>query len=153
MKKMKFGSIVLLMAVSLPLIISCGSDDSDDEKSSPLVGTKWTSTIHDQKYILEFSSASEVLLYEADVNNNYVDNLEKGKYSFNGNAISFNKSIILSHSYSFSFDFTYYYFKTANISGNTMTIITDEKEVKVSISTGTSEEKEKGEKKFTFMKV
>ena len=50
-------------------------DDSDDEKSSPLVGTKWTSTIHDQKYILEFSSASEVLLYEADVNNNYVDNL------------------------------------------------------------------------------
>ena len=78
MKKSNFWGVAMFMAVSLPLIISCGSDDCDDEKSSPLVGTKWTSTIHDQKYILEFSSASEVLLYEADVNNNYVDNLEKG---------------------------------------------------------------------------
>jgi len=153
MKKMKFWSLLLLMAVSLPLFNSCGSDDGDDEKSSSLVGTKWTSTIRDTKYILEFSSSSEVLLYEADVNNNYVDNLDKGNYSFDGNTINFNKSVMLSHSYTFSFEFTYNYFKTANISGNTMTIITDEKVVKVNMSTSSSEESEKGEKKFTFMKV
>ena len=150
MKKMKFWSVLLLMVVFLPVLNSCSSDD---ENSPSLTGTKWTSTINDKKYILEFSSGSEVLLYEADINNNYVDNLDKGNYSFDKNTVNFNESISLSYSPTLSFRITFNYFKTANISSNTMTVITREKELKVNISTSDSEEIEKGEKKFTFMKV
>lgn len=32
MKKIKFWSILLLMAISLPMLTSCGGDDSNDEK-------------------------------------------------------------------------------------------------------------------------
>ena len=35
MKKLKFWSMILLMAMSLPLMVSCGGDDSDDETSAP----------------------------------------------------------------------------------------------------------------------
>ena len=35
MKKLKFWSMILLMAMSLPLMVSCGGDDSDDESSVP----------------------------------------------------------------------------------------------------------------------
>ena len=35
MKKLKFWSMILLMAMSLPLMVSCGGDDSGDESSVP----------------------------------------------------------------------------------------------------------------------
>ena len=35
MKRLKFWSMILLMAMSLPLMVSCGGDDSDDETSAP----------------------------------------------------------------------------------------------------------------------
>lgn len=145
---------IIMMAIFSMGIVSCGSDDNDEGGASSLKGTKWTFTFHDTKYILEFSTASEALFYEADVNNNYIDDLNKGSYIFDGNTIKFNRSIVLSHSYTFSFVFNYYYFETAVISGNTMTLITNEKEVKVtSLSEGTTTVTQKGEKSFTLMKI
>ncbi len=158
MSKKKFITnllLIMMIAICSLGIASCGGDDNDEGgSSSSLVGTKWTFTFHDTKYILEFSTSSEALLYEADVNNNFVDDLERGNYSFDGNTVKFNRSIILSHSYTFSFVFNYYYFETAVINGSTMTLTTDEKEVKVtSLTEGTTTEEYKGEKKFTLMKV
>ena len=57
MKKMKFWSIVLLMAVSLPLFNSCGSDDDDDVK--PLsVSPSSVSMKYDESQQLSASGAT-----------------------------------------------------------------------------------------------
>ncbi len=62
MKKMKLWSIILLVVMSMPLLISCGSDDGDDvakKIESPIIGT-WKITATQLSYTLQFKSNGTV---------------------------------------------------------------------------------------------
>ena len=143
-KKCLFLLATFIVAMTSVGFVSCGSDDDDNSPSNGLVGTKWTIT-YGEKYILEFTSANQYSFYESDVNNNYVDNLQTGSFSYSDNKIKFTDIFSLSKTFSFEF----YYAREATISGNVMTVIANGE--KLNFSTG--ETTNLGDKTFTFMKI
>ena len=71
----------MIAVLSLFVSSSCSKDD-DVVGGSSLVGTKWTVTKLGTKYVLEFTSKTECQSYEADVNNNYTNNLHTATYTY-----------------------------------------------------------------------
>lgn len=145
---------IIMVSLCFMGLSSCGSDDDENNSSISLVGTKWTFTFNEEKYIVDFSSEKEASCYRADVNNNYVDHLIKGGYTYSNNNIAFNeKSIFIFTSNRIGTELHHYYFVSATINGNSMILTTNEIESKLNMSTGVSTNDAKGEKKFTLMKV
>ena len=144
---------ILMVAMLCVGFTSCGSDDEEDEPSLSLVGTKWTVTYMSTKYIVEFTSNTDVISYEADVNNNYVNYLHEDKYTLLGNKVTFTGGKL------FFMDVVglticyYYNFKTAEVNGNTMKLVTNEEKLTINLNNYTTTTENKGEKTFNLMKI
>ena len=118
MKKLKIWSMMMLIAMALPLMVSCGGDDSEDStgsiSKSQLIGTWYTIS---DGWILEFSS-TQVTQYEFygapgnyKLNTSYV---LTQSYSINGNKLISDKGEIATVSINGN---------TMNVSGNGQTLI------------------------------
>ena len=155
MKHIKFIWLAFItLTFTLCIFSSCSKDDDQEQSPSQetkLVGTKWTITYSGTKYIVEFKSDTDVCSYEADINNNYTNYLNEGKYTFDGKNITFTDKnnyfmnvigIAVCH---------YYYFTSAEVNGNTMSLNTNE--VKLIVSTSSVTKTDMGTKPFTLMKL
>lgn len=153
-KKYLLHLMTILMVAMLSVgFTSCGSDDDDDDSSLSLVGTKWTVTYLSTKYIVEFTSNTDVISYEADANNNYVNYLHEDKYTITGNKVTFaSDKLFFMDLVGLSICY-YYFFKTADINGNTMRLTTNEQKLTINLNDYTSTTEDKGEKTFTLMKI
>lgn len=155
-KKKGLWSLLTIMMVAMLGVsfVSCSSaDDDETSPKSSLVGTKWTVTYLSTKYIVEFTTATDVISYEADANNNYVNYMHEDKYTVSGNKVTFsNGSLFFMDLVGLSICY-YYIFDTADINGNYMKLITHEKKLTINLKDYTTTEEEKGEKTFTLMKI
>ena len=138
----------MLCVIGCGLITSCS-------KSNDLVGTKWTVTYMSTKYIVEFTSETDVVSYEADANNNYVNYLHEDTYSVSGNRVTFtdNKLFfmdLVGISIAYYYDFLY-----GDINGNTMKLTTHGRKLTINWSDEGDpyEMEDLGEKEFVLMKV
>lgn len=153
MKKNFFISMlsVMMLAMLSLAFVSCGDDE--ESQASSLIGTKWTVTYLSTKYIVEFTSATDVISYEADANNNYVNYLHEDKYIISGNKVTFaSRKLFFTDVVGLSICY-YYYFKTAEISSNSMKLVTNEKKLTINLNDYTSTTEDKGDKTFTLMKI
>ena len=139
---------ILLIASSLiVLLTSCTK-----EKVS-LVGTKWVMAWDDAKEVVEFTSPTDVRIYEADDNLNYSNFLHEGKYSYDSGVITFNdEKIFLADVYGITMCY-YYYFKSAKVDGDVLRVSTTGRKVVIDLSTLTDTWTDVDGKDFTFMKV
>ena len=152
-KKLLYLMAILMVAMLSVGFTSCGSDGDDDDPSLSLVGTKWTVTYLSTKYVVEFTSNTDVISYEADANNNYVNYLHEDKYTITGNKITFaGGKLFFMDVVGLSICY-YYYFKTADVTGNTMKLTTNEQKLTINLKDYTSTTEDKGEKTFTLMKI
>ena len=67
--------------------VSCSKEEINIEDT--LEGTKWQITWKDTKGIIEFTSETDVKIYEADDNLAYTDYHRIGKYSYKDGKITF----------------------------------------------------------------
>ena len=153
-KKNLLHLMAILMAAMLSVgFTSCGSDDDEDDPSLSLVGTKWTVTYLSTKYVVEFTSNTDVISYEADANNNYVNYLHEDKYTISGNKVTFaGGKLFFMDLVGLSICY-YYYFKTAEVNGNAMKLVTNEQKLTINLKDYTSTTEDKGEKTFNLMKI
>lgn len=151
-KKFFWNLLAIVMVAMLSVnFTACSSDDGEDTFSS-LVGTKWTITYLGDKYIIEFTSNSDVIQYEADANNTYTGNMHEDKYTLSGNVVTFAKQnlyfadggITIIH---------YNHFKKAEINGNTMKLTTRKEKVTIDLKTFDTTREDEGEGSFTLMKI
>ncbi len=140
--------IVLYLAASLMMfMVGCTKEESS------LVGTKWVMAWDDAKKIVEFTTETDVRIYEADDNLNYSDFLHEGKYSYESGKVVFNdEKIFLSDVWGITMCY-YYYFKTATVDGDVLHVSTTGKKVEIDLSSLTDTWTVVDGKDFTFMKV
>ena len=155
-KKKSLWSLLAIMMVAMLSFgfVSCSSNDDDEEDngSSSLVGTKWTVTYLGDKYIVEFTSNTDVIQYEADANNNYTGYMHEDKYTLTGNVVTFTNQklyfadggITIIH---------YNHFIKAEINGNIMKLITKKEKVTIDLKTLETTREYEGEGSFTLMKI
>lgn len=147
MKRIKLFTM-LLCILGCSFFTSCSKDND-------LVGTKWTITYMDTKYIVEFTSKTDVVSYEADANNNYVNYLHEDTYTLSGDRVTFtNNKLFFMDMIGISIVY-YYDFLYGDIKGNTMKLTTKERKLTINWSDegDPSSMEELGEKEFTLMKV
>ena len=140
----------MIAVLSLFVSPSCSKDD-DVVGGSSLVGTKWTVTKLGTKYVLEFTSKTECQSYEADVNNNYTNNLHTATYTYDGNTVKFQEKKLF-FMYPILNTCDYWYFKDATVSGNVMILNTQHHYVVVNIKEGYVDDQDKGPESYNKMK-
>ena len=107
----------------------------------------------DAKQVVEFTSETDVRIYEADDNLNYSDFLHEGKYSYQSGKITFNDDkIFLADVWGITMCY-YYYFKTATVDGDILRVNTTGKKVVIDLTTITDTWTDVDGKDFAFMKV
>lgn len=138
---------------SLFLVLSIIAFSACSKSSGGLSGTKWTTTFSGDRYVLEFTSASDARIYKADDNLNYVEYLRQGTYSKNNGTITFqDENIFLGDMKGIVF-VEYYYFTSGTISGDTISISTRGSRLKVSFDGPSTEREDIPGKSFTFLKA
>lgn len=144
MRKLIFAAFIAL------LFIGCTKEDA----STSLVGTKWVMSWDDAKEIVEFTSDTDVRIYEADENLNFSDFLHEGKYVYtNGNITFQDDKLFLSDVWGLTICY-YYYFQSASINGDILTVSTTGKKLVIEdISTGEYTLTDVEGEEFKFMKV
>ena len=137
--------------MALFLLLPMGSCHKDSGKS--LIGTKWTKTSGPGvRYILEFTSQSDVRLFEADEYNDYKSGLLEDTYSFSDGIVSFDKKSLRIMKFSGS-TVTGYYFQNATVSEDVMKVQTKGVEVQADLSEETTPSKEVQGVYVTFEKL
>lgn len=105
------------------------------------------------KYIVEFTSDTDVISYEADVNNNYVNYMHEDNYTASGNNITFvNGKLFFMDMIGLTTCY-YYHFMSAVITNNSMKLTTNGQKLTVNLSSYTTKTEDLGEKTFTLMKI
>ena len=114
-----------LMAALLCLpLVSCEKDDIDSNKDS-LVGTKWTMTYLGDKYVVEFTSKTDVRSYEADDNYNFSNYLHEDTYSYKNGMVTFDSGKLCVTDVIGLTICYYYYFESATIENDVMRLKTN----------------------------
>lgn len=83
-----------------------------------LPNSKWVTSLSDQGYVMEFTSDSDVRIYECDSNYNYWDSLQEDTYTKNGNNITFGGAMDYVR-----YTFNVYKITSARIDGDVMTVV------------------------------
>ena len=113
-----------LMAALLCMpMVSCEKDDIDSNKGS-LVGTKWTMTYLGDKYVVEFTSKTDVRSYEADDNYNFSNYLHEDTYSYKNGMVTFDSGKLCVTDVIGLTICYYYYFESATIENDVMRLKT-----------------------------
>lgn len=144
--------MLVLFLCANAIFLSCSKDDDDTQTS--LIGTKWTITYLGDKYVCEFTTKDDVILYEADANGNYENYLKEDKYSFDGTKVVFkNKKLYMTDWYGLSYYYEYS-FKEATVVGSKMDVTTNSRKITTNItSTGIPTIEDKGTKNFILLKI
>ena len=78
---------------------------------------------NDTKGIIEFTSETNVKIYEADDNLNYTDYLREGKYSYKDGKVKFyDNELFVVDAYRHDRVWFYYYFQTGTFNSDKMTV-------------------------------
>lgn len=138
-----------LFFIALLSILGC----SKEERA--IVGSKWVFQFDGSPYVMEFTSKSDVRLYEVDANYNYKDGLLEGTYSYNNGKIVFGEQFGLVKA-SIIILYYRYYFMDAVIDGDILKVNASEEKIVIPIVDGKAQEPEityLGEKTFSLMKL
>lgn len=115
--------------------VSCSKDEMNMNDS--LEGTKWQIIFNDTKGIIEFTSETNVKIYEADDNLNYTDYLREGKYSYKDGKVKFyDNELFVVDVYRPDRVWFYYYFQTATFNSDKMTVEATGKKLVIDDHTG-----------------
>ena len=146
-------NVCFLIAICSTLLFSSCENELDDITDS-LVGTKWVMSWDGAKEIIEFTSSTDVRIYEADANLNYSDYLKEGKYFYVDGQITFtDKNLFLTDIYGISICY-YYYFEAGTINGDILNIEASGKKLVIhSLTTGEYSYTDVEGERFKFMKV
>lgn len=108
-------------ALFVTMSVSCSKDEMNMNDS--LEGTKWQMIWNDTKGIIEFTSETNVKIYEADDNLNYTEYLREGKYSYKDGKVKFyDNELFVVDAYRHDRVWFYYYFQTATFNSDKMTV-------------------------------
>ena len=122
-------------ALFVTMSVSCSKDEMNMNDS--LEGTKWQMIWNDTKGIIEFTSETNVKIYEADDNLNFTDYLREGKYSYKDGKVKFydNELFVVDVHRHDRVGF-YYYFQTATFNSDKMTVEATGKKLVIDDHTG-----------------
>ena len=122
-------------ALFVTMSVSCSKDEMNMNDS--LEGTKWQMIWNDTKGIIEFTSETNVKIYEADDNLNYKDYLREGKYSYKDGKVKFyDNELFVVDVYRPDRVWFYYYFQTATFNSDKMTVEATGKKLVIDDHTG-----------------
>ena len=111
----------LCTALLIAMSVSCSKEEINIEDT--LEGTKWQITWKDTKGIIEFTSETDVKIYEADDNLTCTDYLKIGKYSYKDGKITFyDNELFVVDMYHRNKIWFYYYLQTATFNSDKMTV-------------------------------
>lgn len=152
--KNRIKSIFGLFCSAIILMTSVSCTKEDAKSGDSLVGTKWVMAWDDAKEIIEFTSGTDVRIYEADENLNYSDFLHEGKYSYNNGKVTFSDDkLFLADVWGITICY-YYYFQSADVNGDVLTVHTTGKKLVIEdLTTGEHTITEVEGDTFKFMKV
>ena len=103
---------------------SCSKEEININMEGSLEGTKWQITWEGTKGIIEFTSETDVKIYEADDNLTYTDYLRIGKYSYKDGKITFyDNELLVVDMYRRNKIWFYYYLQTATFNSDKMTVV------------------------------
>ena len=104
---------LLICVAAMVALSSCSKPNDEQTKDkNPYTGTKWSRVISKTMQVLEFTSDTEAMVYEADENGNFKSTTAKGKYTYSGNTITFSNMVDVG-----AVDYIY---EKAEVSGSTL---------------------------------